>query len=469
MLASHRFTRHLSRAAMALALATAAGTMAIGAAPAFAKEKAPAAPKVSYSKGFQTLALPFQKAIGEAGKRADVVAGKQNVANAKAAYDAATTSSARKAAAAQRDAAIAALGAALANERALLDGLTAAITLPDDKYGGGSLMLNYGLLAEDAGLQRKGLQAMVDSGKTPPADLPRFNYFIGQFAFDAQDYPAAATALQSAIDAGFPFVDAGLTLAEVDFASGKTAAGLDLLKKVIDAKNASGTLAPEGWYRRGLGLAYRDKMQDKSAVFANALVAAYPSKDNWAGAISVLRLVSKYELQERLDLLRLMQRTHSFSDSSDYAEFIQAADPRRLPAEVLAVIDEGLKAGKLDANDLFVSEAKTTAGARVKEDLPTLAGLEASAKAANATGVNATATADALLSYGMPDKAEALYNLALQRGGVDAQRIATRIGIAQFDQGKYADAKATFDKITGIRQPLAQLWSIYASQKAKGG
>ena len=88
--------------------------------------------------------------------------------------------------------------------------------------------------------------------------------------------------------------------------------------------------------------------------------------------------------------------------------------------------------------------------------------------AANATGVSVAATADALLSYGQPAKAEALYNLALQRGGIDVQRVQTRIGIAQFDQGKFADAKASFDKVSGVRVPLAQLWSIYSAQKAKG-
>jgi Flp pilus assembly protein TadD len=53
--------------------------------------------------------------------------------------------------------------------------------------------------------------------------------------------------------------------------------------------------------------------------------------------------------------------------------------------------------------------------------------------------------------------------------GLDTQRLLTRIGIAQFDQGKYADAQATFAKVTGPRQPMAQLWAIYSAQKAKGG
>jgi len=396
-----------------------------------------------------------------------VVAAQQAVTDASNALRGAN-GAARKAAQAQRDSAMAALAATLAPEKALLDAATAVATTPDDKFMAGNMALQFGGLAQDNVAQWHGLQAMVDSGKANPAELPKYQFFIGQFAYDAKDYTAARTAFQTAIDGGYTNNDVGVLLAESYISDKQPQVGLEKLQSAIATQNATGTPAPENWYRRGLGVAYKEKLLDKAAAFSNGLVQAYPSQDNWAGAISVLRITAKYELQDRLDLMRLMERTHSFSESSDYAEFIQAADPRRLPAEVLTVIDEGLKAGKLDATDLFVTDARTNAQARVKEDKPTLPGLEKSALAANATGVSAAATADALLSYGEPAKAEALYALALQRGGVDVQRVQTRIGIAQFDQGKFADAKASFDKVTGIRVPLAQLWSVYCAQKLKG-
>jgi hypothetical protein len=451
---------------MALLLVASTGAVALQASPVMAKEAA--APKPSYSKPLIAVAAPFQKALEAAKKRADVVAAQQAVTAANAAYNATTTSAARKAAATQREAAIAALGATLSNEKTQLEAVFAAITVPDDKFLAGNFALQLGGVAQDVVLQRRGLQAMVDSGKSNPADLPKYNYYLGQFAFDQHDYAAARQALLVAISGGYADNSAGVLLAEAFIADNQPDAGLVALKKAIDAQTAAGAAAPENWYRRGLGIAFKNKLLDKAAVFSLGLVAAYPSTDNWAGAISVMRLVGKYELQERLDLLRLMQRTHSFSEATDYAEFIQAADPRRLPAEVLSVIDEGVRSGKLDAKDLFVIEARTNATDRVAADRPTLPGLEKSALAASATGVSAAATADALLSYGAPDKAEALYALALQRGGVDAERVRTRIGIAQLDQGKFADAKASFDKVTGLRQPLAQLWSIYAGQKAAG-
>ena len=95
--------------------------------------------------------------------------------------------------------------------------------------------------------------------------------------------------------------------------------------------------------------------------------------------------------------------------------------------------------------------------------------LEKLAMAPNATGNAVAATADAFLSNSQPAKAEMLYSMAMQKGGVDMQRMLTRLGIAQVDQGKYAKAKANFIKIEGIRKPLAQLWITYADQKAKGG
>ena len=56
--------------------------------------------------------------------------------------------------------------------------------------------------------------------------------------------------------------------------------------------------------------------------------------------------------------------------------------------------------------------------------------------------------------------------MALSKPGAEQDRLLTRLGIAQVDQGNYAGAQATFAKVGGTRKYLAQLWSIYAGQKA---
>lgn len=216
-------------------------------------------------------------------------------------------------------------------------------------------------------------------------------------------------------------------------------------------------------------MAYKAKLYDAAAKFGLGLVEAYPSTDNWADAIGLARTAGKFQAQETLDLMRLMERTKSFRDTSDFAEYLQAADARRSPAEVLKVLDEGLAAGKLQASDVFVSDNRTVAQARLAADKASLPALERDANAPTATVATIVAAGDAFLSYDQAAKAEGFFTKALTKPGVDADRALTRLGIAQLDQGKTAEAQATFAKVGGVRKPIAQLWSVYAGQKAKGG
>ena len=135
-----------------------------------------------------------------------------------------------------------------------------------------------------------------------------------------------------------------------------------------------------------------------------------------------------------------MERTKSFLEERDYVDYIQAADPRRLPGEALKIVNEGLAAGKLNPADQFVTDAKAQASGRIAADKASLPGLEKDARAANATAATAQAAGDAYLSYDNAAQAEAMYALALGKPGVDTTRVLLRMGIAQADQGKWADA-----------------------------
>jgi hypothetical protein len=181
----------------------------------------------------------------------------------------------------------------------------------------------------------------------------------------------------------------------------------------------------------------------------------------------VVRDLNKYQSQEQIDLLRLMERTKSFAETRDYVEYIQAADPRRLPGEVLKIVNLGLASGKLSASDVFVSDAKASATGRIAADRASLAGLEREARAGAASAATVMAAGDAFLSYDDPAKAEALYLIAINKPGVDMPRAMTRIGIAQTDLGKYAEAQASFAKVDGARAQIAQMWSAYAKSKAR--
>jgi tetratricopeptide (TPR) repeat protein len=432
----------ISRSAMSAALAfgmVAGSAMLTEPALAQKKEKQKGG---KLTPAFQQAAAPLQQAIEAAKTRADVVAAKGNPA---------------------------ALGAALGSEKGMLDQSAAAASTPDDKLALGQLTYQLGTVAEDVAMQRKGLSGMLESGALNPADAPKLQVALGQISASQKDYAGAATAYKAAIDAGYTDNDIEALLAEAYIKGNQIPQGLATLKQAMQKKQAAGQPVPASWYRVGLSAAYSSKQLNEAVELSRGLVQADPTPQNWAAAIAVVRDVGKFPAQETLDLMRLMGRTNSYAEGRDYVEYIQAADPRRLPGESLKVIEAGLAAGKLQSGDVFVSEARTTANGRLAADRASLPSLERDARAANATGATVSGAADALLSYGEPAKAEELYTIALGKPGVDAARVQTRLGIAQVDQGKYAAAQQTLAKVTGPRQPIAQLWSVYATQKGGGG
>ncbi len=460
----------LSRSALGLALAL--GTIAAGgltAPAAFAKDnKAPAAPKVNLSKGFRAVAAPFDASVSAAIAAPATVAAKAAFAAASQAYNAATTNSARTAARPAMEAARAALRTNFTGPIAQVDPLLAAATSNDDRFTAGQLILKLGISAEDLLVQRKGIATQIASGMLPAADIGKFNYFSGSMAYDAGDYPAALAGLNAAIAAGYTDGDAQALLAETYFKQNQNAAGLNYLKTTIAANRAAGRPVPALWLRRGLSIAYNAKMVDDVGTFASLLAELYPNHDNWAGAISTVREVAHYPLQDELDLMRLMDRTNSYSETRDYLEYIESADARRLPQEVLTVIQKGITAGKLNAGDVFVVEARGIANARVAPMRATLAALQRDAGSASSDAATAMGAGDVFLNFADAPKAEAAFTSALTKPGVDTNRALTRLGIAQVDAGEYPAAIATFAKITGPRVAMARLWSIFAKQKMQG-
>lgn len=418
-------TRNLSRAALAAALSLGLATGGALVAPQAAM--AQKAPKLKLSKGFIAAAQPAQTAV-----------------NAVVAGDAASETVAK----------------------AAVDAAIAAATGPDDKFTAGSLLLNLGSKAKKPDLQRQGLTIMLDSGKADPATLPQLYAAAGQLAYQAKDYANAERYLQAAIDAGNTDASLKVMLGETYISNNQAAKGMAVLKSAIEGSKTSGQVAPESWYRRGLASAFRAKAVNEAAEFGSMMIKDHPTSANIGIAATIVRELANYGAQENLDLMRLMGRSNGYAETRDYIEYIQAADPRRLPGETLDVINAGIAAGKLRAADVFISDAKTQATGRLAADKASLAGYEADARKPAASETTISGAADTLLSYGKAAAAEDLYKVALAKPGVDANRTLTRLGIAQFDQGKYADAQASFAKVTGPRMPLARLWAGYAASKA---
>lgn len=357
-------------------------------------------------------------------------------------------------------------GADMAAVKPALPGVVAAVETEDDRFAAGNLVYSVGTKSQDPALQRQGVEMMLASGKVPAANQPQYNFIAGQLAYQAKDFDKARTYVERAVELGYSENDPQAMIAETYFAQDRYADGITYLSGAIEAKRQAGEPINEAWIKRGLAMAYNNKLNAQAQEYASWYARDYPSADSWGDAIGILFNTSDIAGQDSLDLLRLARRTQGLRQGNQYIEYIEQADPRKLPGEVVAVIDEGYASGMLDRGNSFVTEARADAARRVKADETELPALARDARASGANLPTIMAAGDAYLSYGRGAEAEEFYTKAAGMAGANTPLVLTRIGIAQLDQGKYADAEATFNRVEGARQAIANLWAIYATQQA---
>jgi hypothetical protein len=395
------------------------------AAPAIAKEKAPAAPAakaMDFSKEFRAAAQPVQKAL------------------------------------AAKDFAAAAAG---------LAAVEAAATKPDDKYYAGLFHYQIALANKDQAGQSAGVAAMLASGAAPVEQQGLLNLQLGRDAYFAKDYAKAQTYLNEAVRLGYKPPELLIMSADVNFKQKNYAQGLALAGEGIAAQKAAGQAVPEDWYQRALAGAYNGKLSADTVKWSGELVRAFPTQENWRSALVLYRDAKPLDPQITLDLYRLMRVTKGIAGERDYFDYAAIASERGLPGETKSVVDEGLASGKVPAGSRNLTELRAAAAPKIAADLASLPASEKSAAAA-ATGKPAMSTGDAYLGYGQDAKAAAMYRLAIQKGGagVDLDTANTRLGIALARSGDKEGARAAFTAVKGARAELASLWMMYLDTPA---
>jgi len=343
--------------------------------------------------------------------------------------------------------------------------VVAAAQSADDRNAAGSLLVTLGGKLNDRAMQRQGLELMLASGKVAPAQVGQLQFVLGNLAADAKDWAAARTALQAAKQAGYADENMDPLLAESYFNGNQAAEGLAFLKTAIEQRAAAGQPVPETWLRRGLAVAYENKLAPQATEWSALLAKTSPSATNWQMALQVVGAVNNFDTQVQLDLLRLMAITNSMKERAEFVRYVEAADPRIMANEVSRVLEGAVQAGVLTTGDEYYKEVKRVVDERAPADRSEAPKLVAEAKSA-ANGSDALNAGDVLYSLGQYAQAEEMYQLALQKGGVDKDRALTRLGIAQAHQGKNADAKSNFAQVSGARAPVAQMWQAYVESKA---
>lgn len=421
--------RFVSPVALGMMLALGGVSLGVAAPAAIAKEKAEKAPQLKPTPAFIPLAQKFDEAI----KKKDVESAKAAMAVAQA-----------------------------------------AVKTNDDKYYFNSFVLNLSILTNDAKLQNDALVGMLESGFVPASQQGQFNTIVANNALNAKDYDSAMAYAQKAEALGYKPDQVYPIIAQAIWGKGKgnpaeVARGLEAFKKGIDAMKTAGNPAPAQWYQ----VAVQKASEANLPQIRDWALMAFDAETSGENLRTVLRVLQRdnptMTNRENLDLLRLMRFSGGLAIKADYLEYAEMALKGGIFGEAKGVIEEGRVTRDRHSNLVLSSidgaDSLNLANARIAGDKASLGAAAAdSAKAAN--GKIAAATADAYMGYGDNAKAASLYEMALQKGGVDAAEVNMRLGIANARAGNADAAKAAFAKVSGgVRGTLAQYWIKWLDRK----
>lgn len=366
---------------------------------------------------------------------------------------------------------VAAVQTAMASEnpasaKPLITALLAEPLEGDDRYVAGQLAIQLGGQLQEPALQELGINASLESGRTPAGQLPAFTFFSGNFAYSAGRFDEAREKLEKAYALGYRENNISPLIAEAYFKNNELQRGLQMLDRAIVDEVAAKGVAPEDWYLRGAGVAMRANVPSLAATWTYKLVEAYPSGKNWRAAVTVYRDSAKLDDQQNLELMRLMRKANAMESERDYFEYADAAGPRKLPGEVASVLAEGIAAGAVRADTAYTKDTLGLARGSISADK---AGLPSSARdaARSANGRIALATGDAYFGYGEYAKATEMYDLAISKGGIDNARAEMGRGIAFAGQRNWDQAKQAFASVTGPRKSVAEFWTLWINQQTQ--
>lgn len=303
------------------------------------------------------------------------------------------------------------------------------------------------------------LAVLIASPRSDQAQKAQFSTVLGQIAYKQKQYPQALQYFQQAKQLGSTDPNLDLNIVRLKEQSGDVSGALTDLEAQIQRASASGQKPPEDLYRYGLARAM--KQPGQALPWMKRYLAAYPTQKNWRDMLVLYGLqqgsVATLDTPQKIDLFRLMNDTNSLADQYDYMDYAQKLRDRGLPVESSKILQKGINSGKVPAGNSEAKAMQAELKKFVASESP-LGPLETKAKSAG-DGKLAAQTADAYLSQENNAKAAELYRLALQKGGVNADEVNTRLGIALSRQGDKEGARAAFTAVQGSpRQGLAQLW-----------
>ncbi len=355
---------------------------------------------------------------------------------------------------------------------AILPAVKAAIANEDDRFEAGGYFLNVGTQAKDMKIQMEGLDLLLASTSTPADERAKFSYYRGAFAYDLKDYANAETFMQQAYSMGHRGNDVQYLIANAQAQQKKFVDAQKTMKDAVATKRAAGAAVPTIWFAQAKSYANKQKDRSGEIYWGKELIKSDSSPEAYHDALLPFMSYTEMSTAELLDAFRLVRETKALLFSHEYKGYIEAADRKRSPAEVIAVIDEGLAKGVLDKADRSISDDVVDAKLNMAELAKNWDADEQFARK-QSTGTQAMLFADRVFAFGEFARAAAMYQVAIDKGSITTKdgvnvndQAVMRMAISQVKLKDLTGAKATLAKITDPkRKMIADYWDIYLTNE----
>ena len=347
-----------------------------------------------------------------------------------------------------------------ADYRQKLAAAQAVAKTSDDKYYIAKLQLS--MAGQDKAAIRVAAEAILASGGADAEETANLRAYLSGQALASASPAEAERIFTERLAANPNDVDSIVNLAQIKKDQNKDVEALALLQRAIGLNKTANKPVPEAWYKNAVRIAYKQRNDAVAHTLAQEALSVYPNKENFGNLVAVSTTTISKDEQTYVDLLRLMQVSGTLQDPRDYLRLAQQLEFDRFPGEAKAVLEAAQRAGKSTGAEGAAVLARVNP--RVAEDRAALPVVEPKARSA-ADGKLALSLATAHYGYGNHAKAAELYRLALQKGGVDANLVNTRLGIALAMAGQRAEAETAFRAVTGSRKSLAALWLAWLAQR----
>ena len=343
-----------------------------------------------------------------------------------------------------------------AQDRALA-AARSVVNTPDARHVLALYELEIGRQRQDDALRAAGLDVLIVSRDSPPERMPGYLAERGQIAFRTGDLATAATLWTRIVELQPNDPQALMNLAQVRHAQHDALGAVELLRRAVAARGNTADPVPEVWYRQWVSIAYNGQLAEEGSAAAQALVAAYPTSENWRLALVAYRQLAPPQDSAEIDLLRLMRAAGVLTRPDEYQRFAQLLNRAGLGQEARAVLQEGISRGIVNG-----AQSPTPEILREIDRAIQRGGDRRSTPGSAPSGTPAApapSQADLLLGQGRFAEAASAYQNALRLGSTDAVALNVRLGTALALAERRTEAETAFrTAAAGGASGAAQRW-----------